>query len=317
VIDIVRTPGLKTTSQQDYARCSELRQHGYEWITFQAQNGGSTKDYDLGPAKAAGLEAGVWGVSYDAASFETDGKALAQQARKLGASHLIVDVEMAAKNTRDSRGLQPLIKGVRSGLWSGPVHLNTMGPPHTPSFNDYAIDLQSIAETGGGVFTQAYANETDSFAPEHAVTYWTRFVPREALNMTISLYPAEADKEHPGRRYDGAKWVELLQAAGWDRGISIFMSEAATDADLDALDAVTKVTVPPPTPVVDVAGNRNIMLERAAETIGYWRNVQNLDEDVLQRQRQTLAWRVLNVTQTGQNLRSIQAALDAAGAPRP
>jgi hypothetical protein len=83
------------------------------------------------------------------------------------------------------------------------------------------------------------------------------------------------------------------------------------------LDAVTKVTVPPPTPVVDVAGNRNIMLERAAETIGYWRNVQNLDEDVLQRQRQTLAWRVLNVTQTGQNLRSIQAALDAAGAPRP
>jgi hypothetical protein len=317
-VSIVALPGLKTVSERDYAQCAKRRTAGYEWVSFQAYNQGK-RDYDLAPAKSAGIDAGVWGVSYDAARFHADAKALAEQAVKLGAQHYIIDIEMAAKNTRPNRGLKPAVDGARAGGWNGPVHLNTMGPPANPDVNDYTIDLQSILETGGGVFTQAYANETDTFLPSLAVQYWTRVgVPLDRLNLTVSLYPAEADKEHSGRRYDGAKWVELLNASGHKnkRAISIFMDEAMTDTDAEALKALTLKASTPPEPSATVSVNRAAALRFLADSIAYWRDVR-LAEETLQRQRQTLAWRVLNMPETRANQIALRNALDEAGAPRP
>jgi hypothetical protein len=315
-VNIIPVPGLKTIMEHDYARCAQLARHGYKWITFQAQNDAQIRDYDLNPARGAGLTPGVWGVSYNAATFHRDGHALGQQAVKLGAQHVTMDVEMAAKDTRPG-GLKPVIDGLRAGGWAGPVNLNTMGPPANPQVNDYAIDTQSFLDTGGGILTQAYANETDTFTPELAVQYWTRVgIPRDRLNLTISLYPAESDKQYPGRRYDGAKWVELLQAAGWDDAISIFMAEAATDADLQALDAITLATSTPPPDPSPVAANRGAALRFLADSIAYWRD-KHLAEETLQRQRQTLAWRLLNMPETRANQIALRDALDKAGAPRP
>ena len=314
-MNIIPTPGLLTVTAQDFNRCTLLRQHGYEHLAFQAQNDANLIDHDLTSAKSAGLYAGVWGVSYRIADFHRDGQALAQQAKKLGATHLTMDVEQAAKGTRSGRGLKPVVDGCRAGGWTGPIHLNTMGPPVNPDVNDYEIDVQSFLETGGGVFTQAYANETDSFTPELGVRYWTRVgVPRDRLNIQVSLYAAESDKEHPGRRYDGAKWSELLSAAGVAREFSVFMAEAAKDEDLAGLDPHSmRAPIPPG---VDVAANRVTELALAQETVDHWRR-NGMPEAKLQRQRQTLAWRVLQVTQTAANLDAIKADLDAAGAPKP
>jgi hypothetical protein len=313
-VTIISTPGLFTVTAQDYTRCAQLRRHGYAWVAFQAQNDDSLVDHDLNPAKGAGLETAVWGVSYSPDNFGRDGYLLAKQALKLGASHLIMDVEQAAKNTSPG-GLKVLVDECRAAGWSYPVHLSTMGPPSSPDVNDYGMDVASFLDTGGGVLTQAYANETDLFTPELAVRYWTRVgVPRDRLNLTISLYPAEADKQYPGRRYDGQKWVQLLQAAGWGKAISIFMAEAATDTDLDALDAITVEAV---LPSVNDAANRRAALAYLKQSVDYYRSSGKLTEAGIAINRQALAWRVLNTSQTGVNMRALRDLLDGAGAPKP
>lgn len=316
-MNIIPVPGLKTVSERDYAHCAQRRRAGYEWVSFQVQNDTSVRSYDLAPAKSAGLDAGCWGVSYDAANFHRDGKALAEQTLKVGGQHLIGDIEMAAKNTRATRGLRPYIDGVRAGGWTGPVHLNTMGPPANPEVNDYQIDLESFLETGGGILTQAYANETDLFTPELAVAYWTRVgVPKDRLNLTISLMPAEADKQYPGRRYDGATYLQLLKDAGWThRAISIFLDEGMTDEDETELKPITAPLPPPATS--PIAENRQVALDHLADSVAYWRNDADLTEQAVARQRQTIAWRVLNVKQTTFNVDTLNQILDQMGAPKP
>jgi len=180
------------------------------------------------------------------------------------------------------------------------------------------MDTQSFLDTGGGILPQAYANEEDESLPELCVRYWTRVgVPRDRLNLTISLYPAASDKGHPGRRYDGATWVPLLQAAGVKQDFSIFMAEAATDADLEALDVLTTLKPLPPEPSVNVAANRLEELRLAKETVDYYRSSGRLTEAGIEINRQALAWRVLMTSQTGGNMRAIRDVLDAAGAPKP
>lgn len=317
MFDIVPKHGLKTVSEHSLDRYRQLAAYGYSWIAFQAQNDSSTRDYFLQAARDAGLSPGVWGVSYASSNFYRDGYLLGKQAVKLGAEHLTGDIEFAAKDTKASRGLRPFIQGVRDGGWQHPINLNTMGPPATPEFNDYAIDLQSIFETGGAVLTQAYANETDLFTPKAAVTYWSRLLPLEDLNLTISLYPAEADKQYPGRRLTGAQYVELLKAAGWNKGISIFMAEAMTDDDMRALKEITIAPPPPPQPPdVDTVMNRRVALDRLQESVDYWESI-GLTDQTISRQRQTLAWRVLAMPQTKAYMAELDDVLDSMNAPRP
>ncbi len=312
----LQLPGLQAAGEVSGDRLRSFKAHGYDWITYQVQNGDSTNDVDLAPAKAAGLDAGVWGVSYSQSAFFADGFALGRQALKLGAEHVMMNVELAAKGTLASRGMKPIVDGLRAAGWTGPVNLNTLGPPIDPEANDYELDLASFLETGGGVLTQAYFNETDHYRPSRAARYYTRVgVPRDKLNLAISIMPAESDKRKAGTILRGARWVPLLKEARLGKAFSIFLAEAVTGADLRALDRVINAPPPKPGTNVDVSGNRAAALERLAASIADWR-ASGLTEESISLQRQTLAWRVLNTAESGPRMRALRAALDLAQAPQ-
>lgn len=310
-----QVPLLKVTGAPDAARLKKLRGFGYEAISYQVQNGDKVSDFDFSPARQAGVQPRVWGVTYSQDRFYADGLSLGTQAMKLGAEgEVIMDAEMAAKFTRATRGMQPVIQGIRDAGWQGPISLNTMGPPYNPLVNDYEIDTDSFLATGGGVYTQAYANETDSFKPLYAMQYWTRIgIPFDRLNITISLYPAEADKEYPGRMYDGATYVPLLKEAGVKRNLSIFMEPALTDADLQALSVLT--LSPTPKPPVSTKANYDEALAKLSSSVDEWRK-QGKDEEYVATRRQTVARRVLLATQDAEDMNTLNAALDAIGAPK-
>jgi hypothetical protein len=311
----LQLPGLQASADIADERLRAFKAHGYDWITYQAQNGKRTDDVDLAPAKAAGLGAGVWGVSYSQSAFFVDGLALGRQALKLRAEHVMMNVELAAKGTLAARGMKPIIEGLRAAGWTGPVHLNTLGPPVDPEANDYELDLASFLETGGGVLTQAYYNETEHYRPSRAARYYTRVgVPRDRLNLAISIMPAESDKQKAGTTLRGARWVPLLKEARLGRAFSIFLAEAVTGADLRALDRVIDAPPPKPGTDVDVSGNRAASLERLAASIADWR-AGGLSEESISLQRQTLAWRVLSTAESGPRMRALLAALDLAQAP--
>ena len=227
-------PFLKTTQAWDGAALTRFKALGQEAVNYQVQNGANVADFDFGPTKAAGLRAEAWGVSYDPSRFDEDGRLLGAQARRLGADAVTMNAEMCAKGTRSSRGLKPIIDGIRGGGWTGPVNLNTLGSPSDPLKWDFEMDTESFLETGGGISVQAYINAHDEYSPANCIAYWTRFVPRDRLNLTLGLYDPRS--ENPSKtQLSGKQYADLLKAAGWGRGISIFRPETALPNDLDEL----------------------------------------------------------------------------------
>ena len=65
----IQLPGLKALADIADNQLRAFEAHGYDWITYQVQNEDTIRDFDLAPAKAVGLSAGVWGVSYDQSAF--------------------------------------------------------------------------------------------------------------------------------------------------------------------------------------------------------------------------------------------------------
>lgn len=266
-IDIIPAPGLLTT-QQAAKDPAWLRAHGYDWLSFQAYNprDGGKKDFDLEPARRAGLSPGVWGVTYgmndtpDAETFFADGKALGEQGVRLGAEHVTVDAEMCAKFTRSNRGLFPIISGLRSGGWNGPVNWSPLGAPSNartasnPGGNDFGCDEQSFLETGGGLLPQAYVNLTPDYDPGTCIAYWVACgVPLDRINVMIDL----AAEGKP--RIDGAEWYRILTNAGVRKNFSIYMVEFLEPYDLEGLDALAQSSTP--APVDPAVCNANIAAE--------------------------------------------------------
>lgn len=208
--------------------------HHYAWITYQAVNGATLKNPDLGPAMTAGFEnVGIWGVVYDVGDFFDFGVRLAGQAAALGAQHVIVDAEFVMFNTRPL-GAAPIIEGLRSGGWSGPVCLSTLGSPTDPESFDYVMDIRSFLDTGGAILPQAYFNEFPEYVPVNCVTYWQRMgVPPDRLNLTIATYTGALGD------ISGAEWVGLLAAADAMTNYSIYLAETTSEADLVGLDALS------------------------------------------------------------------------------
>jgi hypothetical protein len=244
--ELYAQPGLLTNEQSPYDLAA-LVGHGYRWLSFEAVDGTLLYDWNLEPARAAGLSPGVWGVTYgdhdnpDPDVFYRDGLALGRQAIELGAEHVMADIEACAKGTRSNAGLWPYVSGVRDGGWSGPVHLTTLGSPSDPERWDYEIDVDSFLDTGGGVFPQAYYNDYADYLPANCSTYWTRVgVPAGRLNMMIGLYTGLRG------RIDGEEWVGLLTDAGIGRNLSIFMAQHGTKADWDSLETLTLADDPAP-----------------------------------------------------------------------
>jgi len=215
---------------------------------YQVQNGGNAPvNYDLAVPQRAGLFAGVWGVTYAEddhnnnprqLTFHQQNEILGQQATKLNADAVMVDAEDCLKYTRNFRGAKPMIDGIRSGGWLGPIHLTTLGAPYDPLVDDYVYDLESFLETGGGIFAQAYAQAASSYAPQPTKLYYCERmgVPVERYNTMIWM---------DGRLTAQAQ-VDLLKHASTGRAVSVFMTEYASDAEWDVLDSVTKILTSSP-----------------------------------------------------------------------
>jgi hypothetical protein len=219
-----------------------------EGIWYQVQNGGNNPvDYDLEVPHRAGLFAGVWGVTYAVTdggnnprglTFQQQNYILGQQAVKLKADAVMIDAEDCLKDTRETRGAKPMIDGIRSGGWQGPVHLTTLGAPNNPMADDYAFDLESFLETGGGIFAQAYAQIVSSYAPQPTKLYFC-----ERMKVPVDRYNTMIWIDY---RLTTVDQVELLKHAGTGRAISIFMTEYGTEADWKTLNELTKLYTPPP-----------------------------------------------------------------------
>lgn len=240
-------PFLKTTQDWSLEEYLRFKESGIDAINFQAQNGPTTKDFFADRARAAGLRAEVWGVTYAAGDFVRDGKLLGEQAVKHGVQSVTMNAEQVAKGTRPTRGLQPIVDGVRAGGFMGPVSLNTLGSPFNPLEHDFAMDTESFLETGGGVAVQAYYNAYPEYHPSNCATYWLRFVPKDRLNLTLGLYDPSSESGRPQLRgADYVPMVQMAQAIGLPpRAISIFLPETMFPTDLAELAPLLKPTTPP------------------------------------------------------------------------
>lgn len=309
----MKVPVLQTTRAWSAAELSDFSTLGYEAIQYQAQNGATTKDFNLAPAVFAGLRPELWGVTYNQGDFRRDGRLLGAQGKKLGAVRVCVNAEMCAKFTRGLRGMRAVVEGIREGGFIGPVDLSTLGSPFNPDLHDFEIDVQSFLETGGSIYAQAYVNAHSEYHPANCVRYWTRMgVPKDRLNLTLGLYDATSEG---GRRMTGAEYVAMAKDLGMGRAFSVFMPETALlPSDLTELHALT--ASPPPPASVDIHANRLEAMRLNKEAIDFWR-ANGLSEETIAIQRQTSAWRVLQLVQSGKNLRGLRAYLDAAGAPKP
>lgn len=241
--EIFNLPGALTDTQLA-GDPKTLAAGGLRWLSFQAQNDTNLRDFDFKPYRDVGLSCGVWGVSYNVASFKRDGMNLAKQALKLGAEHVMADLEEGAK----AQNVQLLIDGLRVGGWTGQVHLTTLGAPFDPLRDDYRIDPKPFLNTGGGIFPQAYAAATKTYEPIRCSTYWMRVgVPEDRINYMVDLATERNLETGQPTKLDGGAYAELLRAANAGPRFSIFMSQWATPADLAALKAL----IPPPTPTVE------------------------------------------------------------------
>lgn len=249
-MSVVTTPSLLTcVDDHDFAA---YKQHGYTAVWYQTWNAGGREYSSAATCHAAGLEVAAWGVIYDQKGFYSDGKSLAESANRLGAKHLMADVEDCLKGTRSTRAATEIIRGVRDGGWSGPVHLTTLGAPQQKpdgTFWDYEFDLDSFLETGGGIFPQAYANQAPTYAPKLCVDYFVGQlkVPRERLNLMIWL----------DDKMSANDWLALLEAAQSGVAFSVFLAEffSGYGHPIGAFDklrlSVTQTqshTAPPPPP---------------------------------------------------------------------
>jgi hypothetical protein len=283
-------PGMLTDmplTQEDY---DSYTRHGYRWLSFQAQNAEATYYYDLTSAKASGLDCGIWGVTYEQQHFFRDGKLLGEMASTMMADHVIVDAEFCLINTRPGLA-QPIINGLRAGGWLGPVHLTTLGAPDNPktsanlSGNDFAMDVESFLNTGGGVIPQAFYNMHYGYRPKACKDYWSSFTDR--INLHVSIAYSEPYAPRPNVRMAGAEWVPLLQEAASGKAMSVFQSRHILPGDLDGLDALTRLTEPVPEPVParpTVASTWEIVNTALDNMIQEFRR-QGLDEAAIERTR--------------------------------
>lgn len=235
-----------------------LKAFDYEWLSFQVYNPHPDfppEKWNLNPGlkgwQDAGLEAGVWATSYAVANFQRDGKAAALQAKRLGAQHLIADIESCLKDTRSARAAKAYILGCRAGGWTGPVHLTTFGCPSDPLKWDFAMDVESFLETGGGIFPQAYPADGLEYTARNALTYWSREGVNshpERINVMLSV------GNGPNGRRNGEQNASMLleaDAAGFKVGrrVSVYMAQYARRSDLQALAPWSlKPSAPPPAP---------------------------------------------------------------------
>lgn len=291
-----------------------LRDCGFKWVTFQTYNPNlyaGVKTFDLPAVKAHGFtNVGVWGVIYSKDDFYNGGKALGASAKLQGANHLIVDAEECYKGTRPTHGGSEIIRGIRDGGWTGPVDLSTLGAPWNPTVNDYEMDTKSFVDTGGGVQSQDYWNESEGYTLEAANIYWPRVgVPLSKLSHTIALYQGAKS------RVPGSDWVTMLKSNKVGKRYAVYMVQDGHKEDYDAFkdynaSIAAPVPVTPPT-TVSASETRSSMIALAKK----WLATQPTQEAL---SRIRVAKRVLETTDAQWNSIKTEMAqsLNDAGTPQ-
>lgn len=243
VTDVFSVPSHLTDTAHSIDYLRRLHDvHGVEGIWYQVQNGGNTpKAYDLSRARQAGMFGGVWGVTYAVddevnnprkLTLYSQNEILGAQAALMHADEVMVDAENVLKKTRAERKAREIIAGLRAGGWKGRVHLTTLGAPLNPLVDDYEMDLLSFIETGGGVWGQAYTQDSSSYRPSTSKTYYVNRmgVPVQKYNTMIWLDTRITPQTH----------VELLKEAETGRAISVFMTEFGDEPTWSVLDEITR-----------------------------------------------------------------------------
>lgn len=286
-----------------------LVEQGFEWATFQCYNPqlyAGVRDFDLAAVKAHGFKnVGVWGVIYSVDDFFKGGQQIGRQAVNLKAEHCIVNAEACMVGTRNDHAAVEIIRGIRDGGWQGSVDLSTYGAPWTPTFNDYAMDIDSFLRTGGTVISQDYFNDAECYDPAYGKLYWTRMgVRAEKINHCIALYSGARG------RINGPQWVDILKSAGIGRNFSVYQVQDGMMEDYKALSAATKVpTVPVPETAEEV---RAAMIAHAESWLEYQAAVIN---NPATKSRIRLAKRILQTTEAQRSIVDdpILTALNKAG----
>lgn len=193
-----------------------LKGCGFEWMSFQAQNGGDIKDYDLRPALSFGLNAGVWGVCYG--DFAGDGKRLVDQAVKLGAQHLIMNAERTITPIQAN-----LLINACKDFHKPKAILGLIGD----SFN---MSLPIFVAAEWDVITESYLCDQPNLTPSAGKDYALRAgVPFTSYNAMLGMYFG-ANGQIPGATYS-----RFLFDAGFGRNFSCYMAQHGTDQDYVAL----------------------------------------------------------------------------------
>ena len=235
-MNIFQRPGLHTDVEGSWD-LKWLEQLGYEWIVYQTQNGfNPVKVRDLKPAKAAGLKAGVWGVSYSQAALRLDSTALRASADFEDAELIVFNVEFPHDPT-------PYIE-------------TFSGDPRPKALITLVgilgeIGAQKLLEAGWDIIGETYTNDQAHLTP--AMADWMALnagIPADRFSHALGMYAGLVSKV-PGLQY-----VHLLEAAGIKNRFSCWMLEQSTQADL--FDLALAITDTPEDILADLAKlNRN------------------------------------------------------------
>jgi len=308
---------------------------GGGYVLVQSSNGPiSHIEYDVLRWKNAcakyGRRFGIWNVTYtdphaEALQFVADIVKYKPEGASINAEvYYHGDPNQGGDQlVRWNRNLQFLdaFAAASFGKLLPPLSLNTLGA--ASGQNVYWMPHDRWLAHGFDVHAQAYYNAWDDYRPDLCVAHWLRAgYPLDRIALTLGTYQAESGSK--GLHYHVSDYLPLLGSLAI-KGVNLFTAEALEDdRDFDWIPnlivkghALALAPLPPPPPsFVDVHANRRDELKLMKESIDYWRATGKM-ETAIAVYRQTLAWRVLNLLESGTNVRAVAGLLDTLGAPRP
>lgn len=281
--------------------------------------GCSALPLQLGAAPAAAAEkvraAGLQVIGWGAANAETKSE--------LDAMRPSVWMPQAESTSEFEALAAALASGAGKGLPIEPVMTaGGMEPPGEPTPEQKLAErarrrdlLRSFQVTK--VWVEVYAQDADRSGQtqlgdvEHMCGFFRQSYGFAEAHPVIGLWGVDGTQPWARNPYSLSRY-DLSQHG---RLFGCWRAEQMPGERYLEIAAWVAVTSLFPAPV-DSATNREAAQRLLAHSVQHWR-ASGLSEVKIAVQRQTLAWRCLNVTQSGTNLRALKAALDAAGAPRP
>ena len=238
-MSIFERPGLHTDVQtsKDLKRLAAL---GFEWIVYQAQNDSQTKNRDLTDAKAAGLKAGVWGVSYHQAQLEQDARRLRERAFTLGAELIVNNIEFVHDPT-------PYIE-VFKNVPAPKALICLVG--ELPSLAQNGA-IKKLLDAGWDIIGETYTNDQSHLTVAVAEDMAVRIsgIPKARFSHALGMYHGLAGT------YNGFQYVQDLYDAAVNNRFSAWMVEHGTDEDYEDL---ARAITPAQTPLEELMEKLNL-----------------------------------------------------------